>query len=668
VAETWQGPAAAGEISPLIRRLARVSEWLWLCALLVPLVLNPWGASAFELPKAALARALALSLLLVAMIVFLERPSRRRALLRPAGAALPLALALIAATLASVDGRASLWGSHERQQGLITLLSYLLLFAATAGLVETGVHWDRLARALVWSSTPVVLYGLAQALRLDPLHWRSDSASAVLSTLGRSNLLGSYLVLVVPLTAALAMPPDRRHQYLPLLAAQLVCLLLTRARAAYLGVAVAALVGAALWVADGSRLRLRHLLSLAAGLSPLLSLALTVVVVRLTPIAERLTALGGSNAARVAIWTAALPLLGDRPLLGYGPETLAPLFARVFPPPLVYYQGRNVYVDRAHNLGLDLTLNAGLVGLLALGVLLGWALWRLWSPPADTLHTFARAARVGLTAALFGHLADLQFSFDLSGSATVFYLLLALAAAYSRSLSPATTDQDENRPSAPPAVRSWERLSGMGQGALYIAPGLAVLGLIAILSVRPLRADTLIWRAGQSGNPAPAQEAVILSPLEPAYRLALAAVLARAGRFPEAEAQARQGVTLSSTEPRTWAFLGDLYLSWGDTDPTRLAFAQAAYRTAAVLAPNVAIYHTGLGVALVRQSRLDEAVSSWERAVDLDATDYVAYAYLAQAYADLGRTDEAGQAAEQARYWFERTGGPAAGPASERPR
>ena len=48
-----------------------------------------------------------------------------------------------------------------------------------------------------------------------------------------------------------------------------------------------------------------------------------------------------------------LPLLAQRPLLGYGPDTLELVFPAVYPPELVYYQGRGILVDRAHNLLLD---------------------------------------------------------------------------------------------------------------------------------------------------------------------------------------------------------------------------------------------------------------------------------------------------------------------------
>lgn len=348
-----------------------------------------------------------------------------------------------------------------------------------------------------------------------------------------------------------------------------------------------------------------------------------------------------------------MPLIAARPLLGYGPETLAPLFARVFPPQLIYYHSRGVYVDRAHNLGLDLALGAGLLGLITFGALLGWAMWRLWKPSPAGLTTTARAMRIALTAAIVGHLVDLCFSFDLTGGATVFCLLLALAAAFPAVVAEAPTTV---RPVGP---RAWERLSGMSEGMLYVPPLLALLGLIAILSLRPLLADTRLWLALQAGPSAAglqrAEEAVSLMPREPTYRFAYASLLTQAERFPEAEVQALAGVGLSPGEPRAWVSLAELYLAWANADPTQLAPAEAAYGNAIRLAPDVAVYHTGLGLTLARQGRLAEATSQWEKAVDLDATDYVAYDYLAQAYRDLGRNEDADRAADQARYSYERT-------------
>ena len=103
--------------------------------------------------------------------------------------------------------------------------------------------------------------------------------------------------------------------------------------------------------------------ALLALLGLLLLLALAVLLL-LFGLPAGLTE-SGSPAARLAIWRAALPLIADRPLLGYGPDGLQTAFQGVFPPELVYYQGRQVIVDRAHNLWLDLGMSAGLAGIIA---------------------------------------------------------------------------------------------------------------------------------------------------------------------------------------------------------------------------------------------------------------------------------------------------------------
>lgn len=656
-------------------RPAQALEVLWLvAALAVPLAFNPWGANGFELPKALLLRALALWMGLAALAQFLT--AGRRGFRKPASpllwAALVFGLALIAATALSVNPRVSLWGSYERQQGLLTQGAYLALFLLTAASLHTRAQVERLWAALVWGSAPVVVYGLAQAAGLDPLDWRTDAASPVLSTIGRANFLGSYLVLVIPLTLGFVVrtlrsrgaeaPTTNRLTWL-LLPAQLACLALTQARGAWIGTGVGMLVFALAWATATRNKRL----AAAALIATLLTASLVALLnlpggplaaLAQAPGLERLATLSrtdaGSTAARITIWRATLPLIAARPWLGYGPETLRPVFARVFPPQLVYYQGRHVTVDRAHNLWLDLALSAGLVGILSFAALLagfGWLVWRalrVWSNDSSrysdhtlkteivTTNAFQRGLWAALAAAVIGHLVDLQFGFDLTASATVFWLALALASALPLSSSP----HPPISPSPP----------------LLIPPTLAALALIYVICARPLLADAAYWQSQQSARAleerlAAARRAVRLWPLEPEYRLGLAWTLLQAGDFAAAEAQIEAAGRLGPADPKIWAARGELYAYWGEIEPGRLAQAEAAYRQALELAPNIATTHTSLGLVLARQGRLEDALAELERAVALDATDGVAYGHLADLYRTLGREEEADWAEKEAERW-----------------
>lgn len=627
-------------------------EALWLAAaIILPLALNPWGGNAFELPKALLLRALVLLMAWLTLVQLIEGQGKeKRAGALPRSLRWPplaLGLILVMATLFSVNPCLSLWGSYERQQGLLTLGAYLLLFFLTANGLQQRAQVERLWTVLVWGSAPVVGYAMLQAAGLDPLHWRTDAASALSSTIGRANFLGSYLVLVVPLTAARLSVARRRWSYGLLLAGQLACLALTQARGAWIGLGAAALVFGLAGSVAARRRRLALAVLVAAGLAVSVVLLLNWPDGPLAPLArlpglERLATLAqtgaGSTAARLTIWRAALPLLRDRPWLGYGPETMRTVFIRVFPPQLVYYQGRHVAVDRAHNLELDLALSAGIAGAAAFGALLAGFCTAVRRGIRTATGRWKRIAWIALLSAVVGHLVDLQFGFDLTASAAVFWLVLALAAAMARSDSQPVADD-------PPRQRPVAAL------APHVLPALATLLLVGQLCLRPLLADVAYGRSQQETRPAAERlsagwRAVRLWPQEPIYRLGLAWLLMQCQDPGGAEAQLDAAEHLSPDDVRIWAARGELC-----AELARYGEAAAAYQQVLVLAPNVATYHTALGLVLAQQGQIEEGVAELERAVALDATDGTAYGYLAELYERSGRWAEAAWARSEAARW-----------------
>ncbi|MBN1262425.1 MAG: O-antigen ligase family protein [Anaerolineae bacterium] len=603
-------------------------EALWLAAaLLAPAAYNPWGSNIFALPKAVLVRALAL---LLALAAAWPAPRKHR-IPAPVWGAVALGGVWIAATLLSTNVRASVWGSYERQQGLLTQLSYLTLFGVAATRLETPAAIRRLQQALVWGSAPVVVYGLVQAAGLDPCAWQSDAASPVLSTVGRANFLGSYLVLALPLTAVWALRCPKKAGAILLFVAQAAVLALTRARAAWVGLAAGCMTGVVVGAFAVRRVKLAWIIA---------SMTTAVCFAGLILLLTGVIALpdGGSVAARLTIWRATLPLVTARPWFGYGPDTFPIVFAGVFPPELVYYQGRHVLTDRAHTLWLDLGMSAGLAGVLAfLAVLATWGRTIIRSH-SDTL------TRAGLAAAVMGHLVDLQFSFSVTTTAVTFWLALALGIAHER------VARQERPVETPAPALHWERL----------LPLVAGLALVWVAGARPLLADMAFFRAQQNDVPfanraAAARRAVALWPQEPAYRLGLATVQAIEGDWAGMETSLDAATALAPNNARLWAARGELYAVLGTDNPAYLLKAEVAYRQAVALAPTIATYHTGLGLLLAQQEQWRAARAELERAVDLDTTDFTAYGYLAEVYTVLDETEKAEWAGEQAQFWRERT-------------
>lgn len=631
-------------------------------AFTIPLTIAPWASNAFELPKVVVLRAL---VLILAALLGARTLASGRACAMPArqwlrhplvATVLAFMLVLTASTLLSTDRRVSLLGSYERQQGLLTLLTYVTLFLCVTLVLRTRQHVDLLWRALVWASAPVVLYGLLQALGLDPLAWQSDSASPVLSTVGRSNFLGTYLVLIIPLTWGQLLVARTRAGLMLLWAGQLACLALTHARGAWLGLAVATLAFALIWASSSGQHHLRRLLLLAGLLIGALILLLGIwllepgadphLVIARTPLqklADLTTADPASIQARLTIWQAALPLLQARPWFGYGPETLRNVFVTAYPPQLVYYQGRQAVVDRAHNLWLDLGLSSGLAGIVTFGAVLLAFFWLAGRGLRSARDVWTRALWTALLAAVIGHLADLHLSFEVTATAATFWLLLAIAAALSRPDGLPDTEPV-------PVVREPSR-----RGLTIALLAVALLAWLP-LGVLPLWADAAHWQSQQPAQPLPArlavaQHAVQLNPREPAYRLNLAARWLEAGDWPAAAAEARQALALAPHDPTLWAALGDLQARWGEQDRAHYAAAAAAYRQALALAPTVAAYHTALGLILVQDGQLAAGTQALQRAVDLDQTDAVAYLYLGDAHLAQGQVHDAKTAYERALHW-----------------
>ena len=629
---------------------AKAISWpLSLLPALVTLFLDRGTTTMFEPDKLALFRALVLLLVgwqLSLWMLRLQPGPGRWPLAWPASAMLG---ATALATLVSVAPRWSIWGSYERGQGLLTLLAlvayaYLVYrYRAVCPLDEWG------PKATVLGSVIVVLYSLAQALELDPLPWQVEPGSfPIFGTLGRSNYLAAFLVMVMPLTAGwLLACQDRagRWALAGLLLGQGTALLLTRSRGGWLALGAAAPVALVAWGAlRGARRWLITGISLAAlGMALLLILNLAAgadLPWAQWPLLERLASLRdtdtGSTAARLTIWRASLRAIGQRPLLGHGPGTFSLAFARVYPPQLIYYQGRGTMVDRAHNEWLNLGVETGTLGVAA-AVWLQATIWiaglrrlKALSQPAQQAH------QLGLLTAL---LANGLLS--LVSPPTAATLVLAWMA-YSLILPPATSDAQDRHPGRATPQRQWT------------AVGIALLTLAGVgwLYLRPLIADHLAARALRRDDPTSLLQAQRWVPGQDVYFHQggrLAAMQGTPAGFAEAERQMVHATTLCPTQPLYWADLGLVTLAWSAQDPSRLGQAEAAFDAALAINPDQPLFLRGLGQVYLAAKRYEEAESTLRRVVTLDATDAQAYVSLGELTYAQERYDEAALAYMYAR-------------------
>ena len=261
-------------------------------------------------------------------------------------------------TVASVTPRASL------PVGLLTVF-FTLFTLLPLNSVGSRSQLERMVRLVVLGGVLVALYGILQYIFR--FGYQSDAwvdssmfggiSFRVVSTLENPNMLGQYLVLMIPLGGACllnAAEKKERWFWLGCCGVLCACMLLTFSRGGWLALLVAALVFAVL-------INPRLLM-----LAPFALLVLYFVLP--DTIIQRFTSIGNlsdhSTSYRVSIWLGSLRMLADYWLCGIGPGNAA--FNTVYPA----YSYDEIVTPHSHNLLLQITADAGICAVVLFCVIL----------------------------------------------------------------------------------------------------------------------------------------------------------------------------------------------------------------------------------------------------------------------------------------------------------
>jgi len=324
-----------------------------------PSLFNPRGQDPFGVIKVGLIETLGtIACVCATLSLWVER--RRIPINSLSTATLSVAAAYAIATAVGVAPSLSFYGSSGRHEG--TFLTLALIAIAFAISTFDRAQIDAVVTALVIGSIGPVLYELAQTASAagEP----GELMPRVGSTFGNPILLGGYLVVVVPITAAwLWMRRRARWIYGSLLALQVSGLLFARARGAWLGALVGIAV-IALAVSDLTSRRRRAVTGVIVACLFLLALG-GVVWLRAR---YGTLIVGRTLQVRAMIWDDVSHLIAsrtDRSVFGFGPEMLQSIGAPFHSAGLARLESGFSVADRAHNDLLDTIVAAGVVGAAA---------------------------------------------------------------------------------------------------------------------------------------------------------------------------------------------------------------------------------------------------------------------------------------------------------------
>jgi O-antigen ligase/tetratricopeptide (TPR) repeat protein len=427
-----------------------IAAGLGLAAAGVPLTVNAFGAT-FLAGYHVLA--LVLGLVVVADAQLSARVARLP--LRIAGPFLALWLVVLASAPFSLDLPAAL----KRALDSTAALAVLAIAAAGIG----GRARSAILLAGILGMAVVAIWGLLQRLGihpfLDPAIWQPSRPTR---PLGTHNLVGGYLAAWLPAALGLALTGrglPRAAGFVAFLVG-LACFLESESRGAWLALAVAGSAATAgllhregraiLERAAGSDRRGFRRRAAILGAAAILvgGLAGRTLVERLAT-REHSGVLTPDDAAPASALTSferrrlvaqtALALIGERPVLGFGPGSFRLAFYTARPPAMQRLEAETGETAvHAHSDPLELTAELGVVGLLL--ALAGWALAGRralgrargqgpspagWAAPGGLVHW---GLLIGGTALLLHSVID----FDLHEPPTAFTaaLILGLALGY----------------------------------------------------------------------------------------------------------------------------------------------------------------------------------------------------------------------------------------------
>ena len=338
------------------------------------------------------------------------------------------------------------------------------------------------------------------------------------------------------------------------------------ARGAWLGIAVAALAGAAVWLLSHERRQAlaRHLRSGRVRVGVAASaVGLGVVALALFPaIASRLGA--GGEGVRAAFYASALRMFQDDPLTGQGPGMWVVERARYTLP-----AEQDYYIPHAHNLFLQTVAELGLVGAIA-GVVVVIALARLvWLGIRSTDALAQRLGWASLVALVYLAVHQLV---DFYPNMAALGFLLALLIARLDAVSPPEPPWNASIGSAAPPV--------LGGRLAVIALALAtVVSAGWLLRTEAAALDgQLATDAANAGDwPAAlvaARRAVAADSELPPYLFTQGLAAAHEGHLEEARDAIRRAAEIDDF-PTAWLDVAQLELQLGNGDAARDAIGRA---------------------------------------------------------------------------------------------
>ncbi|MGL4790623.1 MAG: O-antigen ligase family protein, partial [Anaerotignaceae bacterium] len=303
----------------------------------------------------------------------------------------------IFATLVSVTLKGSLFG------GLLSVC-FMLFSIVVINSITTKLQVKGLVFFMTGAGVLVSLYGFYQYMFQSKFGgtWVDvdmfEGLFRVYSTFANPNVLGEYLLLIIPIAVAgffISKPLIVKLFYMGATGVMMICLILTYSRGCYIGILVAAAV-------------FLVLLDKRFIFLGLLGLILLPFILPET-ILNRFMSIGNmedsSTSYRVYIWMGTIAMLKDYWLSGIGPGEAA--YNMIYP----IYAYNGIAAPHSHNLFLQIICDSGIIGIFTFACVVYQYFKALFCSYLQTKNKTQRILTIGGMSAIVGFLVQSLFDY-----------------------------------------------------------------------------------------------------------------------------------------------------------------------------------------------------------------------------------------------------------------
>lgn len=308
---------------------------------IIPVIFYPKISDAFQLPKLA-------GIFLLTCLIFLYNLLYKRfKIYKEDPFLIPIFLFLSWRIFTVKNCINKYYGIYS----ILILLLFITFYFNFRNFIEDYSEIKKFLKGIIFASIFISLYGILQVFGIDFINW--DIKNTALSTLGRRNFAGEFLVMIFPYLYFLFLSGEKKEKILYFLIGILLFshLVLTFTRASYIAFFVSSIFFFTIY-------RKQILI-------PKKVLLFLLLIFLINPSFSEIKKFEkGTIKSRIFIWKTSLKIIKENLISGTGPGN----FEIVFP----MYTPKNIHteyyikdrVEDAHNDFIEITVESGIIGIL----------------------------------------------------------------------------------------------------------------------------------------------------------------------------------------------------------------------------------------------------------------------------------------------------------------